>query len=270
MNIIEYLQNIDIYSWQSIAILIIAGFLVGLINTFAGNGTALTYSLFLAMGFDASIANGTPRLGVVMQTLSASLSFKKQNILELKTGFILGIPTVLGSVVGAQIAVSIDKALLEKIIAMLMILMLFFILYKPENWIKGKPEINKKKISIAHLITYFLIGIYGGFIHIGVGILLLFALVMISGFDIIKANALKVFIVLLYSPFSLIIFMYNNQVEYAVGLISSIGNLFGGIIAAQFAISWGGNFLKWFLIIVILISSFYSLGLIDFLFKLLA
>ena len=269
MQIIEYLHNIDIYSWQSITILILAGFLVGLINTFAGNGTALTYSLFLAMGFDATIANGTPRLGVVMQTLAASLSFKKKKILELKTGIILGIPTVLGSVVGAQIAVSIDKSLLEKIIALLMILMLFFILYKPEKWIKGKNEAESKKMSIIHLLVYFLIGIYGGFIHIGVGILLLFALVMISGFDIIKANALKVFIVLLYSPFSLLIFMFHNQVEYAVGLISSIGNLFGGIIAAYFAITWGGNFLKWFLISIILISSSYSLGVLDFFYNLL-
>lgn len=269
MHIIEYLQNIDIYSWQSITILILAGFLVGLINTFAGNGTALTYSLFLAMGFDATIANGTPRLGVVMQTLSASLSFKKKKILEFKTGFIIGIPTVFGSIVGAQIAVSIDKSLLEKIIALLMILMLFFIIYKPEKWIKGKNETENKKISKIHLLVYFLIGIYGGFIHIGVGILLLFALVMISGFDIVKANALKVFIVLLYSPFSLLIFMLNNQVEYAVGLISSIGNLFGGLVAAYFAITWGGSFLKWFLISIILISSCYSLGVLDFFYNLL-
>lgn len=270
MHIIEYLHNIDIYSWQSIIILILAGFLVGLINTFAGNGTALTYSLFLAMGFDASIANGTPRLGVVMQTLSASLAFKKKKILEIKTGLILGIPTVLGSILGAQIAVSLDKALLEKIIALLMIFMLVFILYKPEKWIKGKNETESKKLRVTHLLVYFLIGIYGGFIHIGVGILLLFALVLISGFDIVKANALKVFIVLLYSPFSLLIFMFHNQVEYAVGLISSIGNLFGGIVAAYFAISWGGNFLKWFLITIILISSLYSLGVLEFLYNLLA
>ncbi|OFX59333.1 MAG: hypothetical protein A2046_13015, partial [Bacteroidetes bacterium GWA2_30_7] len=175
-----------------------------------------------------------------------------------------------GSIAGAQIAVSIEKTLLEKIIAVLMILMLFFIIYKPQKWIIGNIDTKKRKITAFHLFIYFLIGIYGGFIHIGVGILLLFALVILSGFDIVKANALKVFIVLLYSPFSLLIFMLHNQVEYAVGLISSIGNLFGGIVAAYFAISWGGNFLKWFLIAIILISSSYSLGLLDLVYNLLA
>lgn len=268
MFLIEYLQNIDIYSWQSITILIIVGFLVGIINTFAGNGTALTYSLFLLMGFDATVANGTPRLGVVMQTLSASFAFKKKKILEFKTGIIIAIPTVIGSIVGSQIAVSIDKSLLEKIIAILMILMLFFVLYKPERWIEGKKKHEISKSNIFHLLIYFLIGIYGGFIHIGVGILLLFALVMISGYDIVKANALKVFIVLLYSPFSLLIFMLHNQVEYAIGLISSIGNLFGGLVAAYFAVRFGGIFLKWFLITIILISSSYSLGVFEFFYNL--
>lgn len=264
MEIINYLKNIDIFTWQAITILILAGFIVGIINTFAGNGTIITYSLFLLMGMDAPMANGTPRLGVVMQTLSASFLFNKQNILNLKKGLIIGIPVVIGSLIGAQIAVSLDKNLLEKIIATLMVIMIFVILYKPNRWLKGKEGNTEKKLNYIHVIIYFIIGIYGGFIHIGVGIFLLVALVLVSGYDIVKANALKVFLVLLYSPFSLIVFMLNNQVDYSIGLIASIGNLFGGIVASYFAVSWGANFLRWFLIIIIILSASYSFGLFNF------
>ena len=37
------------------------------------------------------------------------------------------------------------------------------------------------------------------------------------GYDLVKANALKVFIVLLYSPFALIVFMLNDHVHYDIG-----------------------------------------------------
>ena len=41
---------------------------------------------------------------------------------------------------------------------------------------------------------------------------------LLSGYDLVRANALKVFVVFLYSPFVLAVFMYNGQVEYAMGL----------------------------------------------------
>ena len=50
MNIIEFISNPEnIYTWQVITILVLAGFFVGLINTIAGSGTVITYSLFMAM-----------------------------------------------------------------------------------------------------------------------------------------------------------------------------------------------------------------------------
>ena len=124
---IFFLENIDIHSWQVILILILAGFFVGVINTLAGSGTIITYSLFMMLGLPANFANGTIRLGVIMQTLAASLNFKRQNILEIKKGVILGIPVVLGSIAGAQIAASINENIFEKILGGVMLLMLLFI-----------------------------------------------------------------------------------------------------------------------------------------------
>jgi uncharacterized protein len=260
-----WLQHFDICSWQIILLLITAGFVVGVINTFAGNGTVITYSLFLLMGLDPTMANGTPRLGVVMQTLSASFTFRQKKVLDLKKGLILGIPVSLGSIAGAQIAVSINKGLLEMIIAGLMLVMLFFIIYKPERWLRGSVLKPIRRTGFWQVVIFFLIGIYGGFIHIGVGIFLLAALVMNAGYDLVRANALKVFIVLLYSPFALAVFMINGQVHYGLGLIAAIGNFIGGWAASQFAVTWGANFLRWFLVIIIILSATYSFGLYGYL-----
>lgn len=252
----SFFTNIDIYSWQIISVLILSGVLVGIINTLAGSGTAISYYLFILLGLPPHIANGTTRPSVILQTLAATLSFKKQNVLDLKKGIKLSIPTVLGSILGASIAVKIDKDIFEIVVGFVMLLMLFFIFYKPEVWIKGKAEKIKEKPSIIQYIVFFAIGVYGGFIHIGVGIFLLAALVLLSGYDLVKANALKVFIVMVYSPVTLIIFMYNNQVNYYLGLIVAIGNIFGGYYASKYAVKWGASFVRWVLIIVVTLYIF--------------
>jgi len=260
----DFFQNIDIYSWQAIVLLILAGFMVGIINTLAGSGTIISYSLFMLFGLNAQFANGTIRLGVIMQTLASTLTFKRQGVLEIKKGIIFGIPITLGSIVGAQIAVSISYVYFEKILAAVMLSMLFFIFYNPMRWIQGKKSLTEKKPNFWQMLLYFVIGAYGGFVHIGVGIFLLAALVLNGGYDLVRANALKNFVVFMYSPFALAVYIYSGQIHYAMGLISAIGNVFGGIVASQFAVNKGATFIRWFLVVIIIVYSAKLLGLYKF------
>ena len=139
-----------------------------------------------------------------------------------------------------------------------------FIIYKPQQWLKGQQQLLEKKTSVLQYFIFFLIGLYGGFIHVGVGYFILAGLVLGAGYDLVKANALKVFIVLLYAPFTLIIFIYNKQINYEYGLIHAIGNIIGAYIASKFAVSWGANFVRWVIVVIILISSAQLFGLFDF------
>lgn len=255
-------QEMDIYSFPIICLLLLAGFAVGFINTIAGSGTVISYSLFMFLGLSAPFANGTIRFGVIMQTLVASYNFKKQNVLELKKGILLAFPTVLGSILGAQIAISINKDLFEILIASVMLVMCFFLFFKPKQWLTGSKFLQVQKFGFKQFIIFFTIGLYGGFIHIGVGIFLIGVLVIQMGYDLIKANALKVFIVLLYSPFALLVFMMNDQIHYGIGAVAAIGNVMGAYVASHFAVNWGTNFIRWILIIIILIFCTQALKLI--------
>lgn len=258
------LPTIDIYSWEITSILLLSGFLVGVVNTFAGSGTVITYSLFMMLGLPANVANGTIRMGVVMQTLTSSWEFHKKKLLDIKKGLIFSIPNTIGSLLGAQLAALTDKDIFEKIVGIVMLGMLFFIFYKPEKWIHGQASKISRKPGYMQQIIFFLLGFYGGFIHIGVGIFLLAALVLNEGYDLVKANALKVFIVFIYSPFTLLIFILNGQVHYGLGLISAIGNVIGAYFAARFAIKKGSDFIRWILVIIILVFAAHLFGIIHF------
>jgi uncharacterized membrane protein YfcA len=251
----DFLETIQIWSPEIILLLVGSGFLIGVINTIAGSGTAIGYAVFMALGLPPSWANGTVRIGVLPQTFAAAYNFWKNNLLDLKNAFLIALPITVGSILGAQIAVSINQNIFEIVIGVAMILFMILILVKPEKWIKGDSKKQLSKPKFIHYIIYFLIGTYGGFIHIGVGIFLLFALVLLSGYDLVRANSLKVFTVLIYTPFALSVFIINGEVYYAIGLISAIGNTLGGIFASKVAIKKGAGFLRWVLIIVIAVFS---------------
>lgn len=250
----DFLQHLDISSWQIISLLIISGFFVGFINTVAGNGTIISFSLFMGLGLPANFANGTIRLGVVLQTLAATLYFKKHNFLAMRKGLVLAVPTTAGSVLGAQVAVSIDRELFRLILGFVLIVMLFLMFYHPEKWLRGRGDAARKKTGFLQVFVFFLIGLYGGFIHIGVGLFMLAALVLMCGYDIAKANALKVFLVLIYSPFTLAVFMISGQIDYRMGLVAASGNIFGALAASRFAVTRGAGFIRWFVAVVIVFS----------------
>ena len=89
------------------------------------------------------------------------------------------------------------------------------------------------------------------------------AIVLGAGYDILKANAVKVWVVLLYTPFALMVFILNGQVNWKYGLIHAIGNIIGAWIATRWAVKHGVNFVKWVIIVVIVVFSADLLGIIS-------
>ena len=246
--------------WYEILITIGIGLIAGFINTLAGSGSLLTLPLLMFMGLPANVANGTNRIAILLQNVVGVSSFKQQKVFNYKDGIWLAIPAIIGSILGAILAVDIDEELMEKFIAGLLVFMFFFILYKPERWLKGKAEI-KSKPGIWQIIIFFFIGVYGGFIQAGVGFFLLAGLVLGAGFDLVKANAIKVFIVLLYTVFALAIFMMNDQVNYVIGFVLAIGNMSGAYIASRLAVKKGTGFIRIILLATLAISASKLFGL---------
>ena len=243
--------------------LITAGLLVGFINTLAGGGSIISLSVLMMLGLPASMANGTNRVMITIQTLTATTSFRQQKVLETRKALLLSIPAVLGSLLGAWFAVDIREDIFEKAIGVIMLIMLVFILYKPQKFIYGRSNISEKPLTWSTYVIFFCIGIYGGFIHMGVGYFLLAGIVGCAGFDLIKANAIKVFVVLMYAPFTLLIFLWYNQVNWKYGLLLAIGGVIGALIASRLAVSRGVVFVKWVIVIVILVTSADMFDLVD-------
>lgn len=245
--------------WYHYLLVIGVGFIAGFINTLAGSGSLLTLPLLMFLGLPANVANGTNRIGILMQSVVAVTTFKRRNVLEIKNSSPFIIPAIIGAIVGANIAISFDDAVMKKIIGALLIILVFTIFLSPSKWMdqKGNTKLSNKIL----IPIFFLIGVYGGFIQAGVGFFLLTGLVLGAGIDLVKANALKLLIVLLYTPVALVVYIIHNQVDYKLGLILAAGNMLGAYIASLLAIRKGARFIRLFLVLALIASSFKLLGL---------
>jgi hypothetical protein len=213
----------------------------------------LTLPLLIFLGLPANVANGTNRVAILLQNVIGVNTFRRKKVLDLTTDYRLAIPAIAGSVIGALIAVKTEVELLEKIIAGLMVLMLFIVLFKPELWIKEHAGKVDAKPTLLQYLLFFAIGFYGGFIQMGVGFFLLAGLVLGCGHNLVKANAIKVFIVLIYTVFSLGIFMFHGQVNWAAGLILAAGNMIGAWLGVHFAVKGGARYIRYVLILALVI-----------------
>jgi uncharacterized membrane protein YfcA len=256
--------------WYLYPILVIAGILTGFINTLAGSGSLITLPLLMFMGLPANVANGTNRIGIFLQSAVGAASFRQSRVFEYREGLWLSLPATAGSLIGAIAAVNMSTRIMETIIGCLLLFMFFIVLYKPEKWITDKAGTIDGRPRFWQLVIFFFIGLYGGFIQAGVGFILLAGLVFGAGVNLTKANALKVFIVFVYTSVAIVVFVLNKQVNYLAGFVLASGSMVGAYIATKFAVRSGPRIVRIILLIIIFISALKYIGAIDFIIGLFA
>ncbi len=228
--------------WQLPALAAV-GFVSGFLNILAGGGSLLTLPLLIFLGLPAAVANGTNRIGVLCQNLVAIGSFQRHGVLPMKLALICTAPALLGSYLGALLAVEIDERLFQRLLAGIMIGVLVVILVDPAKRLQVKERhFTPLRLTIL-LVSFFGIGLYGGFVQAGVGFLILPAL-LIHGFDLVRSNAVKIFVVLLLTVPALGVFVWHGQIDWLLGAVLATGNASGGWLASRVAVKKGHDWLK--------------------------
>lgn len=222
--------------WYIPILIILAGFVAGVINTLAGSGSVVTISMLTFLGLDPKMANGTNRIGVLVQSVIGAKTFVNESHDLPKEAMTWQIvPSVAGAVIGSFIAAELDQELMGTIIGLLFVVLLVLILMKPKQWLKTVSTPHENHKSPLSILMFFGIGIYGGFIQAGVGIFLLSALVLYAGYNLNTSNAIKLICVAVFTVPALAIFIYKGQVAWLYGILMSVGQSIGAYLAARFA-----------------------------------
>jgi uncharacterized membrane protein YfcA len=119
---------------------------------------------------------------------------------------------------------------------------------------KDMPEDYRptpRQLTAGHLLMVAA-GFWGGFIQLGVGFILMPILNRVMGFDLVRTNMHKVFIIATYTIAALLVFASQIQLLWVVGLALAIGNAFGGYLGAHFTVSRGESLIRMVLNIVLI------------------
>lgn len=244
-------------------ILVISGLFVGFINTLSAGGTAISIALYLALGLSPAQANATNRIGVLLQSSLTSVLFSRKGFLKNTHFFRLALPTMSGALVGAVLSLVLPEILFSYFMGISLLVMIVFLFRSPKKFEEDDFSKTENGISFLQYLTFFLIGIYGGFVQVGTGFLLMSAGSMLLGYNIIKTNALKTTVMAFYTVIAVLIFWQDGSIHWQYGLLHSIGTFIGSFIATKLAFKKGAKFIKWVVIFVIIFTSLYLFKIID-------
>lgn len=238
---------------ESSILLFVIGSAAGFLNVLAGGGSSLTLPALIFLGLDASVANGTNRLAVLIQNVSAIQSFKQEKYYDAKLSLKLAVLTLPGAIIGAIAAVKVSNETFEAILGIVMIgVVISLLLPMPK---KNSLRDEAKLKSISTYLSMFVIGFYGAFIQVGVGFLLMAALHQLIKLDLIRVNMHKVFIVLIFTIPALIIFIITDNINWFMAIALSLGNAFGAWWSVKISVKKGEKFIKIILIAAVFIMA---------------
>lgn len=238
-----------------IILLLVVGFVAGIINTLAGGGSLLSLPILIFLGLPPNIANGTNRIAILIQNIFTTAGFKSKGVVTFPFSIYVGLSALVGSLIGAQLAVDIKGETFNKILAIIMVVIVIYMILKS----KYKQIDDIEKTTGKHLwisiVLFFFVGIYGGFIQAGVGFIMLLILSSVNNISLVKSNAIKVTVALIYTVAAVAVFAYNDKIDWKVGLILAAGNALGGWLASRWSVKKGDGLIQKVIIVMIVVMA---------------
>ena len=216
------------------AIVLLAAFGAGILNTIAGGGTFLTFPALVLVGVPPVAANATSAVAVFPGYLGGALGFyhelakfDRRQLLRLVT------LTLVGGLAGSfLLLVSSNKAF--------SIIVPFLLLSATLAFLFG-DKIRSWAITRSRMITPFgatglvLISAYGGYFNGGLGIVLLALFSLWGMTNIHDMNGLKNGLSFVLSAISVAVFAIGGLVEWNHALMMMVASALGGYAGAPLA-----------------------------------
>lgn len=232
--------------WLAALALFVTGLVAGILNVIAGGGSFLTLPVLIFTGLPATIANATNRVGILVQNVGAVWGFHRHRKLDWRWTATTALPAAVGALGGTWLALALSDEAFRKILAFLMVVVTLWTLLSksraPGERDEAPPPPSGWR-SAALVAACFGVGVYGGFVQAGVGFFILAVLGM-AGLDLVRGNALKVLIVLLFTTLSLGLFAWQGKVEWVPGLVLGAGTLLGGQIGVHLTVLKGHRWVR--------------------------
>ncbi len=227
-----------------IAILVIAAFGAGVLNTIAGGGTFLTFPALVFTGMPPVAANATSAVAVFPGYLAGAFGFRNElGGFDRKRLLRLSLITLSGGAVGSGLLlVSSNEAFSIVVPFLLLAATLAFLL---GDRIRAIAAAHARAVTPQGALGLFAVSVYGGYFNGGLGIVLLALFALWGMTDLHGMNGLKNGLSFVLSSISVAVFALAGLVAWPQALLMMLAATAGGYAGAPLARALPKQAVRW-------------------------
>lgn len=232
------------------------GFLAGLIDAIAGGGGMLTIPTLLTAGLPPHVALGTNKLAASFGSFTASITFYKQRLFDVRFWRVSLLYTAIGATIGTVVVNYLSIEFLDKALPILILSTALYTLVA-KNVVYEDNELPEKsrKLTLKQSTQGFILGFYDGVAGPGTG-----AFWTVSSSALYKINILLSCGLARTNNFvsnfcSLLTFIYLGYVNFLLGITMGLFIMAGSWVGAHWAIKFGSKFIRPVFVTVVIVMS---------------
>lgn len=211
--------------------------------------------LITVLGLPATVANGTNRVAILMQNIGAVSSFNRHGLIEwgwLKTA---AVPAVFGAMLGSWLGTQVGDDAFQRVLAIVILTVAVYTILDPFGKAEGGDTLDPESFPLGRVglwLVFFAAGVYGGFVQVGVGFILLGAAAG-AGLNLVRGNALKVMVGLAFTIPALLIYTRSGLVDWGLGAALGVGTLTGGLLGVKLNVLKGQRWIRGAVIVAVVV-----------------
>lgn len=221
------------------SVLIVAGYLAGVLNSIAGGGSFLTFPALVWVGVPPIMANATSAVAVLPGYLGGAAGFRKElRSLSMRQHVHMSAVGLVGGLSGALLLLITPAEIFSKVVPLLLLLATLMFAFG----VKLLALVRNSDHPLPLLPGLFVVSMYGGYFNGGVGIMLLAMLAAAGMANMLLMNGLKNWLSFVLSLISVVAFAVAGKVLWAQALVmmlaATLGGYQGAALSRQLPVVW--------------------------------
>ena len=218
-----------------------------------GGTSLITIPVLIFLGLPPHTAIGTDRLGIAGLTTVGWYKFHQKGLIHYPISLWMGVAALIGSFLGANLALEISVDLLRKIIAIATVLILIIVIAQPRLGLEKRKRVIKGRAYGTGIFISFIIGIYGGFYGAMAGTFLLYVLLFIFEQTFLEGTATLKLTSLMMTTMAAVVFASKGAIDYPMAAAMFLGCAIGSYIGAHYSYRIGNVWIKRLFVLIVLV-----------------
>lgn len=227
-------------------------FLAGFIDAIAGGGGLISLPAYILAGIPVHFAIATNKMSSSMGTVISTYRFARKGYIKLKLAICSVMAALIGSPFGAMLSLKINDSYLKVLMLIILPITAFYVLRKRDfdekEYVENAMDF---KTYIKCTVIAFLIGAYDGFYGPGTGTFLILLLTGMANLSLTTAAGTTKAINLSSNIASLVTFIINGKVFFALGIVAGLFSIAGNYFGAGYFTKSGAKIARPVIIIVL-------------------